>query len=382
MVSNPHASENSVRFVSAPCYFALPGKAGDKDHATPTLSGRVSRWLPPVVFLSRGEQGSAPAITQRPSHRPREVRILARETDLESSSQSPAIPTRAPASRRRFMAGVGTLVGAAITQLAAPPEGEAATESSLAEAPVKGVKLANLPAAQPNEAVLLRMQRELQRALQKPFEQRHWAMVIDLRKCVGCSACTIACKAENRLPPGVVYRPVIEEEIGEYPNVTRRFLPRPCMQCENPPCVPVCPVGATYQRIDGIVEINYEQCIGCRYCMTACPYNARVFDSGDYYTTDTPQLEPYETLPTYEYGKVYDRPNGGSPVGNVRKCHFCLHRLDSGMLPECVTTCIGVATYFGDLNDPESLVSELVASPNVHRLKEELGTKPRVYYLL
>ncbi|HUE75863.1 MAG TPA: 4Fe-4S dicluster domain-containing protein [Chloroflexota bacterium] len=226
------------------------------------------------------------------------------------------------------------------------------------------------------------MQRELQQAMQKPVEQRHWVMVIDQRKCVGCSACTIACKAENRLPPGVVYRPVLEEEIGEYPNVTRRFIPRPCMQCENPPCVPVCPVGATYSRPDGIVEINYEQCIGCRYCVTACPYSARVFDSGDQYSTGTPQAQPYESLRTYEYGHVYDRDHGESPIGNVRKCHFCLHRLDNGMLPECVTSCIGVATYFGDLNDPDSMVAELVASPNVQRLKEDLGTKPRVYYLV
>jgi len=150
-------------------------------------------------------------------------------------------------------------------------------------------------------------------------------------------------------------------------------------------CVPVCPVGATYKRPDGIVEINCEQCIGCRYCITACPYAARVFDSGDFYTfytAHTPKLQPYETLPTYEYGKVFNRPAGKSPVGNVRKCHFCLHRLNNGMLPECVTSCVGVATYFGGLNDPDSLVSELVTKPNVHRLKEELGTKPRVYYLL
>ncbi|MBI5829685.1 MAG: (4Fe-4S)-binding protein, partial [Chloroflexi bacterium] len=86
------------------------------------------------------------------------------------------------------------------------------------------------------------MQADLQRALAKPVDQRRWVMVIDLRKCVACQACTIACIAENKLPPGVVYRPVLDEEIGAYPNVTRKFLPKPCMQCDNPPCVPVCPV--------------------------------------------------------------------------------------------------------------------------------------------
>ncbi|MBI4571057.1 MAG: 4Fe-4S dicluster domain-containing protein, partial [Chloroflexi bacterium] len=102
------------------------------------------------------------------------------------------------------------------------------------------------------------MQEDLQRALEKPVEERTWVMAIDLRKCTGCSACTIACKAENHLPPGVVYMPVIDEEIGEYPNVTRRFMPHHCMQCDDPPCVPVCPVGATYKRPDGIVEIDYN----------------------------------------------------------------------------------------------------------------------------
>ncbi len=116
-----------------------------------------------------------------------------------------------------------------------------------------------------SEDVLLRMQRDLERALRKPVAQRKWGMVIDTRKCVGCSACTVACVMENKLPPGVVYRPVIDMEVGEYPNVSRKFLPRPCMQCDKPPCVPVCPVGATWKRPDGIVVIDYNACIGCRY---------------------------------------------------------------------------------------------------------------------
>lgn len=241
--------------------------------------------------------------------------------------------------------------------------------------------------------VLVRMQEDLRRALEKPVEERRWVMVIDLRKCVGCSACTISCVAENKLPPGVVYRPVMEEEIGTYPNVTRRFLPRPCMQCDNPPCVPVCPVNATYKDENGIVVINYEQCIGCRYCLSACPYSARTFDFGVTYTAETPiaegmvvgqdGAEHYERVAMFEYSRERDRHSRDeSPVGNARKCHFCLHRLNEGMLPACVTTCIGRATYFGDANDPDSLVSGLIAKPNVIRLKEELGTEPRVYYLL
>ena len=226
------------------------------------------------------------------------------------------------------------------------------------------------------------MQEDLRRALQKPMEQRRWVMVLDLRKCVGCSACTIACVAENNLPPGVVYRPVIEEEIGTFPNVTRRFTPRPCMQCDNPPCVPVCPVSATWKRSDGIVTIDYDACIGCRYCIAACPYNARTFDFGEYYSDGTPKLMPYETRASFEYGKQWVRKGDESPIGNARKCHFCIHRIENEVLPACLTTCIGGATFFGDANDPDSLVTELIAKPNTMRLKEELGTEPKVYYLV
>ena len=242
--------------------------------------------------------------------------------------------------------------------------------------------LAASAAAAPVKSAVLTMQEDLQRALQKPVEERTWVMAIDLRKCIGCSACTIACKAENHLPPGVVYMPVIEEELGEYPNVTRRFMPHHCMQCDDPPCVPVCPVGATYKRPDGIVEINYNKCIGCRYCIPACPYGSRYFDFGEFYTDDTPQRQAYEETTTPEYGRSWERHDGGSPVGNARKCQFCLHRLSVGMLPACIATCIGGALYFGDREDPDSLISGLIYRPNAIRLKEELGTKPKVYYLL
>jgi len=145
--------------------------------------------------------------------------------------------------------------------------------------------------------------------------------------------------------------------------------------------VKVCPVHATWQEKDGITVIDYDWCIGCRYCLPACPYGARTSDFGESYSSGTPQAQAYEKQPNFEYGKEWSREGGKSPVGNARKCHFCLHRLNVGMLPACVTTCIGYATYFGDANDPDSLVAELIAKPNVMRLKEELGTKPRVYYL-
>ncbi|MFN3422130.1 MAG: 4Fe-4S dicluster domain-containing protein [Armatimonadota bacterium] len=280
--------------------------------------------------------------------------------------------------RRAVLEKIASAVFASLVAPAVLSEtAEAATEQ---EKP--SPQLPELPPPQPNEDPLIRMMRDLQRALKKPMEQRRWVMVIDLRKCVGCNACTIACIAENKLPPSVVYRPVLQEEFGKYPNVSKRFLPRPCMQCDNPPCTPVCPVKATWKRPDGIVVIDYEACIGCRYCITACPYGARSFDFGDYYTEGTPEIAPVEKAPSFEYHKAWERKGHESPIGNVRKCHFCLHRIERGLLPQCVTTCIGRATYFGDANDPESLVSELISKPNVMRLKEEFGSEPKVYYLI
>lgn len=244
----------------------------------------------------------------------------------------------------------------------------------------------------PTEDHLITMQRDLTRALAKEPGHVRWTMVIDLARCIGCHACTIGCVAENKLPPGVVYRPVVEEEVGRYPDVRRRFTPRPCQQCQNPPCTKVCPVTATYKNAQGVVVVDYDRCIGCRYCLVACPYNARTSDFGEWYTKGTAQADGtlvgrdkaaqgYEALPAAEYGRKWPARGQGSPMGNARKCHFCLHRLAVGLLPACVTTCVGRATFFGDRNDAASLVSELLGSPRLRTLKPELGTQPAVYYL-
>ncbi len=282
--------------------------------------------------------------------------------------------------RRDILAKIASAVFASLVAPAVLSEtAQAATEQQPTQ---QTPKLPELPPPKPDEDPLIRMMRDLQRALKKPLEKRRWVMVIDLRKCVGCEACTVACIVENKLPPSVVYRPVLKEEIGKYPRVTHRFLPRPCLQCDNPPCTPVCPVKATWKRPDGIVVIDYEACIGCRYCITACPYGARSSDFGDYYTEGTPEIAPVEKAPSFEYHRTWERKGNESPIGNARKCHFCLHLIERGLLPQCVTTCIGRATYFGDANDPESLVSELIYKPNAFRLKEELGAEPKVYYLI
>lgn len=298
-------------------------------------------------------------------------------------------------TRREFVragslvtAGVAVAGGAAVlARQPGPPVDPTGAET------IRELTVLSAVPARHDEDVLLRMQRELVTAMAKPVEQRRWIMVIDTRKCVGCHACTIACVAENHLPPGVVYRPVITEEFGEYPNVKLQFTPRPCMQCDVPPCVPVCPVNATWKRPDGIVAIDYDACIGCRYCLAACPYGARTSDFGEQYTEGVAVTDasgegavvgagaPWMERPSHEYGKSWQRTEHGSPTGNARKCHFCLHRLEVGQLPQCATTCIARATYFGDANDPDSLVTELITKNAVHVLLPHKGTKPRVFYI-
>lgn len=299
----------------------------------------------------------------------------------------PAAPEQAEEglSRRDFVRS-GSLFAAGIAAIVAGLSTETSTAGKSSDLTGdESVRVIKAPSSIPtteSSDLLLRMQRDLEKALAKPMEQRRWVMVIDSRKCVGCHACTVACISENHLPPGVVYRPVLTEESGEFPNLSTRFMPRPCMQCDNPPCTPVCPVEATWKRADGIVAIDYDACIGCRYCVTACPYGARTMDYGEYYTDNTPARQAYEELPNHEYGKRYDRAHEGSPVGNVRKCQFCVHRIDEGLLPQCVSTCIGRATFFGDASDPDSVIAGLLKQNNQIRLLEEKGTKPRVIYLV
>jgi tetrathionate reductase subunit B len=180
-------------------------------------------------------------------------------------------------------------------------------------------------------------------------EGKRWAMVIDLAKCAGCQACVIACKTENNTPSGSFRRWVPDIEVGNYPNVRRLFVPLLCNQCESPPCVPVCPVDATWKRADGVVVVDWERCIGCRYCMVACPYGARDFD--------------------------------WKGTQMVDKCTFCAHRLENGLLPACVEQCPAEAMVFGDLNDANSEVSKIVRTRQVQVLKPELGTNPKVFYI-
>jgi molybdopterin-containing oxidoreductase family iron-sulfur binding subunit len=217
-----------------------------------------------------------------------------------------------------------------------------------------------------------------------------YGMVIDTRRCVGCKACVVACKAENKTPPGVSYTVVLDNAIGNRPDDKPIFMTKPCFHCENPPCVNVCPVSATFKRErDGIVVIDYDRCIGCRYCITACPYGARYFDFGENYPAVSANTA-YAQVPSPEYGQFRKREQDKSPIGNVRKCMFCLHLQDAegrydkaaGRWPACAKTCAGHAIHFGNFNDPNSEVNTLLKERQAVRLKEELGTEPNVYYLL
>jgi molybdopterin-containing oxidoreductase family iron-sulfur binding subunit len=194
-----------------------------------------------------------------------------------------------------------------------------------------------------------------------------YGMVIDLTSCIGCNACTMACKAEHATPSGVFWRKVLEQEVGTYPSARRVFLPVMCNHCAEPPCRDVCPTGATWKRDDGIVLVDYDQCIGCRSCIEACPYDARTF-----YADETTYFPGHRT--------PYEEMQQTFPDGVVMKCNFCVERVDEGRQPACVQSCPTQCLYFGDLDDPESTVSRLVAERKARGLLPEKGTDPSVYY--
>jgi molybdopterin-containing oxidoreductase family iron-sulfur binding subunit len=227
-----------------------------------------------------------------------------------------------------------------------------------------------------------------------------WGMVIDLDKCVACQGCTVACRMENNTPivapeeanlgRAMLWNEVFPlEQHSQFAaeDIDASYIPRPCQHCDNPPCIKVCPVHATFKQDEtgGQVLQKYDRCIGCRFCTVACPYGVRYFN---WYAPEwTPEMAQHlnpdeETAPRVR--------------GIVEKCSFCIQRLrraeeeaeaagrafrPSDYQPACVTTCTGKARFFGDLDDPDSLVSRLAGSRRAFRLLEELGTRPKVVYL-
>ena len=226
-----------------------------------------------------------------------------------------------------------------------------------------------------------------------------YGMVIDLDKCYGCRACMVACKVENNTPGSHFWMYVFRLEEGEYPNAQVRFMPRPCMHCDNAPCVKVCPVGARYKKDNGVIAVDWKRCIGCRYCEFACPYgvnyfNAKSPEKNQYLDWDSPAAAALErvtngVVPPYKnpdldrvYGPEQRSIAGGGHVkGVVQKCTFCVHRLDKNLKPACVANCPSFALKFGDLDDPNSDVSKLLAGNSSFRLQDEFGTRPKVRYI-
>lgn len=197
-----------------------------------------------------------------------------------------------------------------------------------------------------------------------------YGMVIDLKKCIGCYGCHIACKSENCTPPGILWSRVLQYEWGKYPSIRRLSLPVLCMHCADPPCQKVCPTGATARRPDGIVTVDSAKCMGCMSCVIACPYRARSLHAKERGYFLDQGLTPYEVVGYQKH-----------PPGVVEKCDFCLTRLERGLEPACVVGCMARARYFGDLDDRHSEVSQLIRNRRGLQIYPELGTDPSVYYL-
>ena len=205
----------------------------------------------------------------------------------------------------------------------------------------------------------------------------HYGMAIDTKRCVGCNACTVACKVANNVPANIFWTRALTDggdaadtPAGTFPNISMSYLSLGCQHCENPACVKVCPVGATYRDPEtGVVRQDYDKCIGCRMCMSACPYTGvRSFN----------WEEP-------AYGVDYALGDADAPTHQkhtVEKCTFCYQRTSQGEVPACMDLCPARARHWGDLDDPQSEVSQLIASRAYKQLLPEMGTKPSVYFLV
>lgn len=233
---------------------------------------------------------------------------------------------------------------------------------------------------------------------QSAIAGKRLAMVIDLQRCVACGACIIACKNENNVQGDVVWASKISSTIGEFPNVRYEFIVTLCNHCENAPCVRICPTGAMHKGDGDITMHDPEKCIGCKNCMAQCPYDVIHFNgekTHKFWRDDKPLIEgvtPSAVAVTQEVGGTvipYYNPDrelllagtGLRYKGIVEKCTLCYHRVKNGELPYCVEACPAKARIFGDLNDPNSEVNQILGKFRSWRLKEHLGTEPKVFYV-
>lgn len=297
-------------------------------------------------------------------------------------------------SRRDFVTGVAVTVAATGAGLAAlSPLIKAEEIPSVADFLQKHYHRLT---AEEKKAIFQRLEARIQSTYgvkatigdPQPLGKVVYGYALNIGRCIGCRKCVYACMKENNLSrqPQIQYIRVLkmkkqgrgidlESSIHDYPqqeagDPAYYYMPVQCQQCQNPPCVKVCPVKATWQEKDGIVVVDYNWCIGCRYCEAACPYHARRFNFGK------PQVPAAELNP--DMGYLSNRPRY---LGVMEKCTFCLHRTRVGRYPACMEVCPTGARKFGDLNDPDREVRKIIDKERIYVLKEELGTVPKFYYV-
>lgn len=231
-----------------------------------------------------------------------------------------------------------------------------------------------------------------------PLAGKKLAMVINLHRCAGCGACSIACKNENNVQGDVFWSSRISRTTGKFPNVKYEYITTLCNNCEKAPCVKVCPTRAMHKGDGDITMHDPDKCIGCRYCIAACPYGVIHFNAGEthkFWRDNDPLIEggtpsaaevtqkvSGTVIPYYNPARELAKPGTGlRKKGIVEKCTFCDHRVSKGQLPYCVEACPANARIFGDLNDPNSEVNQILGKFHGMRLKEDLGTEPKVFYV-
>ncbi|MDQ8194485.1 4Fe-4S dicluster domain-containing protein [Coraliomargarita sp. SDUM461004] len=226
--------------------------------------------------------------------------------------------------------------------------------------------------------------------------KKQYSMVIDLDRCVGCTACDISCKRENNTPEGFAWSNHIIETKGRFPNTSFRYIPTLCNHCTNAPCVKNCPTTAMHKDANGLTKHDANKCIGCRACQTACPYGVIYFNKKLPHKRLRHDTQPAiagctstgvevaekvgAPIGTYNAGRAQTYP-GIRPQGIVEKCTFCDHRLARGEMPACVGACPADARIFGDRNDPQSPVAKLLTKHAPKVLQPEKGTQPNVLYI-